>query len=260
MHNAGVLQNVMQPPPPAPMVPVYPPGMDAHSKAPCALHGKVRSADCLVMTADGTGRVVCSPGNECKVTGAGAVPGTPGSDTVCALHGKARGAKYLVPDALGRMCCMPGNECKGAGAPGAQQGLQPCATHGKMRTLECLVHDGKGGLICAPGQECLGGPSGPGIPGRNGPDTTSSGAAAALSAGVNLVAGSFTGGGFDGKPTRPRALARSTSKTKRTRSHSRSKSSRKGKSKSGDRKSNSRERKKTIQKPKESVQRSRPRS
>jgi len=124
-------------------------------KVACALHGKFRSIECL--SNDGTGRLVCNRGNECKVMASTGPDANARPDGVCAVHGKTRNPKYLCVDPYGRTICLPGFECKGAGAGvSASQATMICALHGKMRSLDSLVHDGSGRLICAPGRTCKG--------------------------------------------------------------------------------------------------------
>lgn len=139
-----------------------------HAKVECGLHGKVRRIDCLRQ--DQQGLYVCTPGNECKVSGAAG--GTGGGNSLCAIHDKLRNKKYLATDTQGRLCCLPGSECRGAGiGTGTSQTTMMCCMHGKMRSLDSLIHDGTGNLMCAPGRECKGGPAGSMVGSGTGPES-----------------------------------------------------------------------------------------
>lgn len=87
-------------------------------KQPCSQHGKHRATE--VMQQDSSGNWTCKPGSKCKGSNLARQPGVPyarpttGGGSVCALHNKKRGSKYLVPhpSIAGCSTCVPGNECK----------------------------------------------------------------------------------------------------------------------------------------------------
>jgi len=140
---------------------------------PCALHGKVRTENCLMK--DAQGRLICKPGKECKVTSGMGGPAVPdpmlpvqqaaamalSGEPMCSIHRKVRGRRYLIEDGNGNLICKPGDECKGAGC-GAQgeQMLVTCALHGKKRSLDSVTQDATGRYTCLPGKECKGGAGG----------------------------------------------------------------------------------------------------
>lgn len=88
-----------------------------NEKQNCSQHNKLRATEVMQMESDGIWS--CKPGSKCKGSTLSRTPGVPyarpyAGVSICSLHNKKRGSKYLGPHptVAGASTCMPGNECK----------------------------------------------------------------------------------------------------------------------------------------------------